>query len=56
MDDRTFDCLSPFLKAIVIQKVSDIRILFKNFKKTVERSLDENRLIPEFSPLDLIEL
>ncbi len=56
MDDCVMENLGPFLAKIVERKVEDVRTLLKNFKPTVERCLDEGRRIPEFSPLDLIDL
>lgn len=41
MDDRALEILSSFLKKIVLKRVEDVRILLKNFKKTVEKSIEE---------------
>ncbi len=56
MDDRALEILSAFLKKIVLKRVEDIRILFKNFKKVVEKSVEDNINIPEFSNNDAIHM
>ena len=56
MDDKVLENLSPFLRQIVTKKVADVRVLVKNFKVQIEEALDKGMIVPEFSPLDLIDL
>jgi hypothetical protein len=49
MDDRALEILSTFLKKIVLKRVEDVRVLFKNFKQVVEKCVEEGKPIPEFT-------
>ena len=53
-NDQDLDILVPFLKAIVIRQVEDVRVLMKNYKQKVEKCLEDTRYIPEFTKFDLI--
>jgi CTD small phosphatase-like protein 2 len=56
VNDRVLEILGPFLISIVTKNVDDVRILLKNFKPKLEKCLEEGRDVPEFTPLDLIDL
>lgn len=43
MDDRALEILSSFLKKIVLKRVEDVRVLLKNFKNVVEKSVEDGK-------------